>query len=94
MALTLAHWLLCPAQTGGYSYRRGRSESAKGIGGEEPGAGAKQAAYAPGEGGAASRKGGGEKFFSGWLIWLCYCAILAIDMTRQIRIYFFILTLT
>ena len=47
------------AQAGGYSDRRGRSESAEGVGGEEPGTGAKQAAYAPGEGGTAGRKGGG-----------------------------------
>ncbi len=76
--------MLRSAQTGGCFDRRGRSESAKGIGGEEPGAGAKQAAYAPGEGGAASRKGGGEKFFSGWLIWFYCCAILFMDTTRQI----------
>lgn len=37
------------AQARGYYVRRGRNKSAKGIGGEEPGTGAKQAAYAPGE---------------------------------------------
>ena len=50
--------LFRPAQTGGYFDRRGRSESTKGAGGKEPGTGAKQAAYASGEGGTTGRKGG------------------------------------
>ncbi len=48
--------------------RAQRSESAKGVGGEEPGTGAKPSAYASGEGGTAGYKGGRESFLSGWLI--------------------------
>ena len=40
------------------------------------GNGAKQTAYAPGEGGTAGRKGGRESFGSGWLIWVICRAIL------------------
>jgi len=38
-------------EIGGFGDRRGRKDSAKGNGSEEPGAGEKQAAYAPGVGG-------------------------------------------
>ncbi len=78
--------LLRSAKTGGFTDQRGRIKSAKGVGGEEPETGAKQAAYAPGEGSTASRKGGGESFLSGWLIWLHYCAILFMDTVWQIGI--------
>ena len=37
----------------------------KGVGSEEPGTEAKQATYAPGEGGTAGRKSSGESFPSG-----------------------------
>jgi len=37
-------------------------------GGAEPGTGAKQAAYAPGEGGTTARKRDGRKFTFSWLI--------------------------
>ncbi len=58
------------------------------IGGEEPGTGTKQTAYAPGEGGAKGRKGDRESFLSGWLIWLRYCVILlGTDTVRRIGIH-------
>jgi len=53
--------LLCSAQTVSFHDSRGRSESAKGIGGAEPGTGAKQAAYVPGERGTAGGKDEGIK---------------------------------
>jgi len=55
-ALTPVHWLHCPAQTVSFHDSRGRSESAKGIGGAGTGTGAKQAAYAPGERGTEGGK--------------------------------------
>ncbi len=77
---------VCSVQTRGCFDRRGRRKSAKGVGGEEPGTGAKQAAYAPGEGGTAGCKGGGKGFLPGWLIWFYCCAILSMNAVRQIGI--------
>ena len=65
---------VCVAQVRGYFDSQGKSKSAKGVGGAEPGA--KQAAYASGAGGTAGRKESQERFFFGWLIWLFCFAML------------------
>jgi len=59
-----------------------------GDGGMEPGTGAKQAAYAPGEGGTAGSKGGGESFLPDWLSLSSYCAILELVQSDKSALAF------